>query len=85
MALIQMCSLLQTRSLGSVILFVVLLSFFMLVIILVLLICLRQLMALVLLRHTLYVTSPDGEEDDVSTLFSVSNANSLFIFRLFSA
>lgn len=33
-----------------------------------------QLMALLLLRHALYVTSPDGEEDDVSTFFSVSNA-----------
>ncbi|XP_057516153.1 uncharacterized protein LOC130797556 isoform X1 [Amaranthus tricolor] len=29
------------------------------------------LMALLLLRHALYVTSPDGEEDDVSTFFSL--------------
>ncbi|XP_057518246.1 uncharacterized protein LOC130799167 [Amaranthus tricolor] len=29
------------------------------------------LMALLLLRHGLYVTSPDGEEDDVSTFFSL--------------
>lgn len=48
----------------------------MLVIVLILLICVFwQLMALLLLRHALYVTSPDGEEDDVSTFFSVSNAD----------
>ncbi|XP_021761622.1 uncharacterized protein LOC110726450 [Chenopodium quinoa] len=29
------------------------------------------LMALLLLRHALYVTSPDGEDDDVSTFFSL--------------
>nr|AJK93584.1 RING/FYVE/PHD zinc finger superfamily protein [Suaeda glauca] len=29
------------------------------------------LMALLLLRHAFYVTSPDGEEDDVSTFFSL--------------
>lgn len=29
------------------------------------------LLALLLLRHALYVTSPDGEEDDVSTFFSL--------------